>query len=275
MKSALPLSPLAPATFTTLPPIAGIRIGGLALGLRYQGRPDVLVAVFDRPATVAGTLTRSLTASAAVDWCRNALLSGQGARALVVNAGNANACTGARGIDSVRAIADAAASLAGCAAEQIYHSSTGVIGEPLDHPRLIAGVQNGFSSLTADGWDSAARAIMTTDTFPKVATRTVQGPDGPVTLNGIAKGSGMIQPNMATMLGYVFTDAVVDPAAWQAMVSTATDRSFNSITVDGDTWPLPLASGGWMQQRWPMPSRICAGNWRSSSSATVKGRKSL
>ena len=235
MKSPLPTSPLAPATFPSLPPIDGLRVGGVGVGLRYQNRPDVLVAVFDRPAAVAGTLTRSLTASAAVDWCRAALASRQGARALVVNAGNANACTGERGVASVRAIADAAAALAGCAPEQVYQSSTGVIGEPLDHPRLIAGVQSGWAQLTASGWDSAARAIMTTDTFRKVATRQIDGPDGVVTLNGIAKGSGMIQPNMATMLGYVFTDAVIDPDAWQAMVTTATDRSFNSITVDGDT----------------------------------------
>jgi glutamate N-acetyltransferase/amino-acid N-acetyltransferase len=235
MKAALPVSPLAPTAFPALPPVAGVRLGGLAVGLRYQGRPDVLVAVFDQPATAAGTLTRSLTASAAVDWCRQALASGRGARALVVNAGNANACTGARGEASVRAIAAAVAALTGSQPEQVYHSSTGVIGEPLDHPRLIAGVEAGMATLTANGWDSAARAIMTTDTFHKVATCTIAGPDGPVTLNGIAKGSGMIQPNMATMLGYVFTDAQVDPALWQQMVTAATDRSFNSITVDGDT----------------------------------------
>jgi glutamate N-acetyltransferase / amino-acid N-acetyltransferase len=234
-KPTLPVSPLAPAHIPTLPPIAGVRLAGLSVGLRYQGRPDVLVAVFDRPATVAGTLTRSLTASAAVDWCRAALASGRGARALVVNAGNANACTGAHGVASVHAIATETAALADCLPEQVYHSSTGVIGEPLDHPRLLAGVREGFGSLSPDGWESASRAILTTDTFTKRATRTVAGSDGPVTLNGIAKGSGMIQPNMATMLGYVFTDAIVDPAAWQAMVSTATERSFNSITVDGDT----------------------------------------
>lgn len=229
----LSLSPLAPTTFPTLPPITGMKLAGIPCGLRYQNRPDVLFAMFDTPAVVAGVTTRSRTFSAAVGWCRTALASGQGAKALVVNAGNANACTGTRGEESVKAIVHAAAKLAGGTPEQVYHSSTGVIGEPLDHDRLVAGLQ--AARLAADDWDGAARSIMTTDTFPKTATRTVAEPDGDVTLNGIAKGSGMIQPNMATMLGYVFTDAKVDPATWQTMVTDATDQTFNSITVDGDT----------------------------------------
>ncbi|MFN9322227.1 MAG: bifunctional glutamate N-acetyltransferase/amino-acid acetyltransferase ArgJ [Holosporales bacterium] len=229
---ALKPSPLAPASPPALPPIRGVRLAVFESGIRYKGRPDVLVAVLEPGASVAGALTRSKTRSASVDWCRVALESGRPARGLVVNAGNANAFTGRAGIRSVEAIVDKmTALLKAKKVTQIYQSSTGVIGVPLDHGKITGRLKEAVAAATPDNWLNAALAIGTTDTFPKLATVRVGG----YTLNGIAKGSGMIAPDMATMLAYVFTDAPVAQADLQAMTRRVADASFNAITVDSDT----------------------------------------
>lgn len=228
---ALKPSPLAPASPPALPPIKGVRLTTFESGIRYKNRPDVLVAVFEPWATAAGALTRSKTRSASVDWCRLALESGQPARGLVVNAGNSNAFTGKVGVASVNAINEALASVLGVRPTQIYQSSTGVIGVPLDHGKITGRLKEAVAAATPDNWLNAAIAIGTTDTFPKLATVRV----GDYTINGIAKGSGMIAPDMATMLAYVFTDAPVAQGDLQAMTRRVADASFNAITVDSDT----------------------------------------
>jgi glutamate N-acetyltransferase/amino-acid N-acetyltransferase len=184
--------------------------------------------------TVAGVFTQSLTAAAPIDWCRKALKSGT-ARAIVVNSGNANAFTGKVGDAAVRDTVRATARLLGCPQNRVFVSSTGVIGEPLPVKRLVTALPRLRKNLSGQNWRAAADAIMTTDTFPKGATRTAMIDGTPVTINGIAKGSGMIAPNMATMLGYVFTDAKIDRDVLQAALKSATDKSFNAITVDSDT----------------------------------------
>ncbi|MFN7755128.1 MAG: bifunctional glutamate N-acetyltransferase/amino-acid acetyltransferase ArgJ [Holosporales bacterium] len=209
----------------------GVRLAVFESGIRYKGRPDVLVAVLEPGASVAGALTRSKTRSASVDWCRVALESGRPARGLVVNAGNANAFTGKVGAASVEAINAGLASVLGVQPAQIYQSSTGVIGVPLDHGKITGRLKEAVAAATPDNWLNAAIAIGTTDTFPKLATVRV----GDYTINGIAKGSGMIAPDMATMLAYVFTDAPVAQADLQAMTRRVADASFNAITVDSDT----------------------------------------
>ena len=230
------ISPLAPARFPDLPPVPGVLLAAAEAQLRYRGRPDLLLASFVPGTTVAGTLTRSHTAAPPVEWCRALLGEGDGgARALVVNAGNANAATGAQGHAAVRQTADAAASLVGCRADEVCVSSTGVIGEQLPTDRLTDALPAIHARLADDAWAEAAAAIMTTDTFPKGATATAKIDGVPVVINGIAKGSGMIAPNMATMLAYVFTDANVSAAALRPALRRAVNRSFNAITVDGDT----------------------------------------
>ena len=233
---ATTLSPLAPASFPTLPPVAGVRLATANSGIRYKGRDDLLLAVLDPGTAVAGVLTRSLTCSAPVIWCRDGLPKGS-ARAVVVNAGNANAFTGKAGDATVQATVSAAAALAGCAPDEVYIASTGVIGIPLAPDAIGKSLPGMAPSLAADSpaWEKAARAIMTTDTFPKGAARRVSIGGTPVTIAGFAKGSGMIAPDMATMLGFVFTDAAIAPAALQAMLSEFNERTFNAITVDGDT----------------------------------------
>ncbi|WP_372424655.1 bifunctional glutamate N-acetyltransferase/amino-acid acetyltransferase ArgJ [Salinarimonas chemoclinalis] len=233
---ATPVSPLAPATLPTLPEIAGVRLATAAAGIRYRGRTDVLFVGLDAGTAVAGVFTRSKCPSAPVDWCR-ANLAGGAARVLLVNSGNANAFTGRKGADAVALSAEIAARAAGCAPAEVFVASTGVIGEPLDATRFegvlpdcVARAEGG-----AAAWEAAARAIMTTDTFPKLATRTVALDGVSVTLNAIAKGAGMIQPDMATMLAFAFTDAAVAAPVLQALLAAATERSFNCVTVDGDT----------------------------------------
>ena len=228
------ISPLAPDGFPDLPPVAGVRLASGACGLRYEGRSDVMLAELAPGTAAAGVFTRSLTAAAPVDWCRHAVKRGR-ARAVVVNSGNANAFTGRVGIEAVKQTVDAAAGLFGCPRTQIYVSSTGVIGEPLPAGRLVKSLPKLQSKLSAAKWKAAAGAIMTTDTFPKGAVATARIGDAEVTICGIAKGSGMIAPDMATMLGYVFTDAKIPPAVLQTVLKRAADRSFNAITVDGDT----------------------------------------
>ncbi len=228
------VSPLAPAGFPRLSPIAGVRLAAFACGIRYAGRDDLMLAELAPGSTVAGVLTRSLTAGAPVLWCRDCLAGGE-ARAIVVNSGNANTFTGRAGKEVVETTAAAAANLLGCDPRQVFISSTGVIGEPPPGAKLVEALPQVVGLLSAEAWEPAARAIMTTDTFPKGATATAKIDGVEVHLNGFAKGSGMIGPDMATMLAYVFTDAALPPAVLQALLAAAADRSFNSITVDGDT----------------------------------------
>ncbi len=232
----LAVSPLAPARFVEPAPVAGVRLATRACGVRYAERTDVLLGLFDPGTTVAGVLTRSATRSAPVEWCARGLETGA-ARVLVVNAGNANAFTGRRGASSVANIAAGAAAAAGgdCAPEQVFVASTGTIGEFLPDQRITGPLPTMAAEARADGWGAAARAIMTTDTFPKTASMATRVGDVPVTLSGIAKGSGMIAPDMATMLAFVATDATLPAELLDALLRPAADASFNSITVDGDT----------------------------------------
>ncbi|MCE7030341.1 bifunctional glutamate N-acetyltransferase/amino-acid acetyltransferase ArgJ [Jiella avicenniae] len=228
------VSPLAPKAFAVLPAIPGLRIATAEAGIKYKNRTDLLMMVFDRPASVAGVFTRSKCPSAPVDLCR-ANLAGGTARALVVNSGNANAFTGKRGRESTRATAEAAAGAAGCAPSEVFLASTGVIGEPLDAGRFAHLLSGLAGAAEEDRWRAAAEAIMTTDTYPKVATATAAIDGVAVTINGIAKGAGMIAPDMATMLSFLATDAPIAAPALQAMLRDAVEPSFNSVTVDSDT----------------------------------------
>jgi glutamate N-acetyltransferase/amino-acid N-acetyltransferase len=227
-------SPLAPKKFPVLPPIAGVRFAAGAAAVRYAGRNDVMLALFDQPARVAGVFTRSKCPSAPVDWCRAQLPRGE-ARALVANSGNANAFTGAAGLSAAAAVAEATAKAAGAAAHQVYLASTGVIGEPIEAGRIVGVLDALVAAAKPDGLMGAARAIMTTDTFPKVVTARAKIGDREATINGIAKGAGMIAPDMATMLAFVFTDAPIAAPALQALLAKSAARSFNAITVDSDT----------------------------------------
>ena len=230
------ISPLAPPRFPELPPIPGVSLAAAEAGLRYRGRPDLLLASMAPETTVAGVLTRSLTAAPPVHWCRALLGDGaSAARALVVNAGNANAATGEPGHAAVRRTAEAAAALVGCRADEVYVCSTGVIGEQLPVERLTGALPQLHARLESDAWEQAAAAIMTTDTFPKGATARAEIAGRPVSISGIAKGSGMIAPDMATMLAFVFTDANLSAAVLRPALRRAVGRSFNAITVDGDT----------------------------------------
>ncbi len=231
---SLKVSPLAPAEFPAMPPIAGLEITTGACGLRYRDRTDVCVMILEPGTSVAGVLTRSLTASAPILWCREALALGS-ARAVVVNSGNANAFTGAAGTGSVERTVGAVVDLIGCRAEEVFIASTGVIGEPLPDHLLTAALEDLAKGLRPDAWPEAAAAIMTTDTYPKGATRSAEIKGVPVTINGIAKGSGMIAPDMATMLSFVATDAALPSDLLQSLLSDTIERTFNSITVDGDT----------------------------------------
>jgi glutamate N-acetyltransferase/amino-acid N-acetyltransferase len=227
-------SPLAPESAPRLPPLAGVRLAARACGVRYQGRTDVCLMEFAPGSTIAGVLTRSLCASAPVDWCREALKSGR-ARAVLVNSGNANAFTGRLGEAAVRRCVVAAAAAMDCAPEEIFVASTGVIGEPLPDERITAGLTALTQSLAEDAWAAAASAIMTTDTFAKLSTRAARIGGVEVRINGIAKGSGMIAPDMATMLAFVATDARLPAPVLRSLLREGADRSFNCITVDGDT----------------------------------------
>ena len=227
-------SPLAPKSFASLPPLAGVRMATGEAGIKYRDRTDVLLMVLAPGTQVAGVFTKSKTASAPVDWCRK-LLPGGAARVLVVNSGNANAFTGKAGAESARAVAESAAGVVGCRAQEVFLASTGVIGEPLPHQKIIKVLSRLADSGAAGGWRAAAEAIMTTDTFPKLATATAFIDGRRVTISGIAKGSGMIMPDMATMLAFVFTDANLPASVLQPLLNEAAGRSFNSITVDSDT----------------------------------------
>ena len=228
------VSPLAPKRFPRLAPVAGVRLASTAAGLRYRGRRDLLLAELAPGTTVAGVFTRSKIPSAPVEWSRTALKGGT-ARALVVNAGNANAFTGRAGAKATAASAAAAARLLRCRPAQVFVASTGVIGEPLSVERIIERLPRLGRALKPTGWRGAAEAIATTDTFPKGASRTAEIDGKPIILSGIAKGSGMIAPDMATMLAFIFTDARLPGSVLQRLLVHANDRSFNAITVDGDT----------------------------------------
>jgi glutamate N-acetyltransferase / amino-acid N-acetyltransferase len=228
------ISPFAPQSLPELPAIDGVRMASCAAGIRYAGRTDLLLALFEPATTVAGVFTRSKTSSAAVDWCREHVRHGM-ARALVVNSGNANAFTGMRGREAVKETAHAAARVADCLEADVYIASTGVIGEPLDPAKFVGRLAELAEQATADAYDMAAHAIMTTDTFPKLATRACEIDGVTVTLNGIAKGAGMIAPDMATMLSFLFTDAAIEPQALHAVLAPLVEDSFNAITIDSDT----------------------------------------
>ncbi|WP_439602471.1 bifunctional glutamate N-acetyltransferase/amino-acid acetyltransferase ArgJ [Devosia sp.] len=231
---AHPVSPLAPKTYPELPDVAGVRFATAEAGIKYKNRTDVLLVSMDEGTVVAGVLTRSKCPSAAVDWCRQNLGGGK-ARALLVNSGNANAFTGQKGKASVSLSADIVSKALGVAPSEIFLASTGVIGEPLDAQKF-AGVTSEMATRLAPGpWMDAAKAIMTTDTFAKVATATVEFDGVPVVISGIAKGSGMIAPDMATMLSFVFTDAPIAAGVLQGLLQPAIDTSFNAVTVDSDT----------------------------------------
>jgi glutamate N-acetyltransferase/amino-acid N-acetyltransferase len=228
------VSPLAPAEQPKLPKIAGVRLAGAAIGLKKNGGRDLMLAELAEGTTIAGTLTRSLCSSAPVDWCRHALKGGV-VRAIVVNSGNSNAFTGKAGDRTVDATVKAAAGLFGCKETEVFIASTGVIGQPLPPDGIAAALSPLSKKLKPTGWDDAAEAIRTTDTFAKSVTRTATIDGVTVTINGIAKGSGMIAPDMATMLAFLFTDAAISAKALQKITSRAVKRSFNSITVDSDT----------------------------------------
>jgi len=233
------VSPLAPKHVPDMPAIAGVRLATAQAGIRYKGRTDVLLALFDEGTTAAGVFTRSKCPSAPVEWCRANLKPGKSsknlARALVVNSGNANAFTGKSGRAATRLTAQIAAKSAGCKVGEIFLASTGVIGEPLDAAKF-APVMDGLAARAREGdFLDAAKAIMTTDTFPKVATATAKIGKVKVTLAGIAKGAGMIAPDMATMLSFVFTDAAIAAPALQALLKDGVADTFNAVTIDGDT----------------------------------------
>src|ERR1700761_434717 len=228
------VSPLAPTHVPEMPDIAGVRLATAEAGIRYKGRTDVLLAVMDKGTAVAGVFTRSKCPSAPVEWCRGKLKGGK-ARALVVNSGNANAFTGKTGKQSTALTAQIAAKAVGCSPNEIFLASTGVIGEPLDATKFN-GVLDPLAVSAADtGWMDAARAIMTTDTFPKVATARVKLGKATVTINGMAKGAGMIAPDMATMLSFIFTDAPITAGALQSLLKAGVEDTFNAVTIDGDT----------------------------------------
>ena len=230
----VPVSPLAPKRQPKVPSIPGVRFATAEAGIRYKGRQDVWFALLDAGTQVAGVFTRSKCPSAPVDWCRENLAQGS-ARAVVVNSGNANAFTGLKGREAVKLTAEIAAKAAGCKAEEVFIASTGVIGEPLDATKF-KGVLDDCAKRAADGpWIDAARAIMTTDTFPKALARKAKIDGKEVAIAGIAKGAGMIAPDMATMLSFVFTDAPIAAPVLQALLSKGVKGSFNAVTVDSDT----------------------------------------
>jgi glutamate N-acetyltransferase / amino-acid N-acetyltransferase len=232
MSSAV--SPNAPTDVPDMPAIAGVKLATAAAGIRYKGRTDVLLAVMDKGTAVAGVFTKSKCPSAPVEWCRDKLSQGK-ARALVVNSGNANAFTGKTGRAATRLTADIAAKALRCSPAEVFLASTGVIGEPLDASKFDGVLGAMAANVAPNDWMNAAKAIMTTDTFPKVATRTVRLGNAKVTINGMAKGAGMIAPDMATMLAFVFTDAPIAPAALQSLLKSGVEDTFNAVTIDGDT----------------------------------------
>jgi glutamate N-acetyltransferase/amino-acid N-acetyltransferase len=228
------VSPFAPSKLVKLPPIEGVAFATAEAGIRYKNRTDLLLAVLDEGTTAAGVLTQSKTASAPVLVCRKHLKKGT-ARALVVNSGNANAFTGKKGREAVDITVDYAVEAVGCKPHEVFVASTGVIGEPLDATQFAHLLTGLAKEAKADAFEQAARAIMTTDTYPKLATRTALIGDTEVTINGFCKGAGMIAPDMATMLCFIFTDAALPPDVLQDLVAKHAQTTFNCMTIDGDT----------------------------------------
>jgi glutamate N-acetyltransferase/amino-acid N-acetyltransferase len=231
---ATAVSPLAPQYPPAMPAIAGVRLATAAAGIKYAGRTDVLLALLNPGTVAAGVFTRSKCPSAPVEWCR-ARLKGAKPRALVVNSGNANAFTGKSGRDACRLTADITARAIGCAPANVFLASTGVIGEPLNARAFDSVMESMVVAARAEAWADAAKAIMPTDTFPKLATASTSIGKAKVTINGIAKGAGMIAPDMATMLAYVFTDAPLSARVLQQLLNDGVTDSFNAVTIDGDT----------------------------------------
>lgn len=232
----LPVSPLAPASFPDLPVIGGVRFAAVEAGVKYANRKDVMLALLDPGTSMAGVFTRSATRSANVLDCQEKIGDDHdGGAAIIVNSGNSNAFTGRAGEGSVSAICDAVADATGLPANRVFTSSTGVIGERLPHDRITSKIEELVAGMNAGNIRDAADAIMTTDTFPKGSAAEVTINGQPVKIAGIAKGSGMIAPDMATMLVYIFTDAKIARAELQAMLSDLTNVTFNNITVDSDT----------------------------------------
>ncbi|WP_367717790.1 bifunctional glutamate N-acetyltransferase/amino-acid acetyltransferase ArgJ [Nitratireductor sp. GISD-1A_MAKvit] len=232
MSSAV--SPLAPKKYPEMPSVDGVRVATAEAGVKYKGRTDLLTMVFDEGTTVAGVFTRSKCPSAPVEFCRENLAGGL-ARMLVVNSGNANAFTGKKGRVTTAAVGDAAASALGVNKDTVFMASTGVIGEPLPAERITGFLDDMVRDAKPEGWLDAAKAIMTTDTYPKVATATVKMGDADVVINGIAKGAGMIAPDMATMLSFVATDAPIAAPVLQELLSKGVGKTFNAVSVDSDT----------------------------------------
>jgi glutamate N-acetyltransferase / amino-acid N-acetyltransferase len=233
-KSTAKVSPFAPQQLPVMPVVAGVRMTACEAGIRYAGRTDLMMAVFDAGTVAAGVLTRSKTCSAPVLWCRQNLAAGK-ARALVVNSGNANAFTGKKGSEATALTAEGAAKSVGCDPQEVYIASTGVIGEPLDAAKFAHLLDGLAKSAKAEAFEIGARAIVTTDTYPKLATRTCEIGGVPVTINGFCKGAGMIAPDMATMLCFMFTDAAVAQPVLQGLVAQHAQTTFNCMTIDGDT----------------------------------------
>jgi glutamate N-acetyltransferase / amino-acid N-acetyltransferase len=229
-----PVSPLAPKRFARLMPLQGVILAAGEAGVRYKNRTDVMLAVFEPGTKVAGVFTTSKASSAPVDWCKAALKRGS-ARALVVNSGNANAFTGKAGLKGAGEVAVAAASAVGCDADEVYMASTGVIGEPMPAYKIAAILKDLKAKCAPNRWREAAQAIMTTDTYPKMAKATARLGGKTVTINGFCKGSGMIAPSMGTMLAFVMTDAKLPQKVLQDLLGAGVKPSFNSITVDSDT----------------------------------------
>jgi len=232
------ISPLAPkGGFPDLPEIRGVRFSALSANIKYIGRPDLMLAALDKGSVIAGAFTRSATRSAPVLWCQDNLAKSDADKtlAIIVNSGNANAFTGQLGTICVQETANSVAKALNTAAHNVFIASTGVIGEPLAAEKITAKMDDLVAGLRADGAPDAARAIMTTDTYAKGATVTVDLDGVPVKIAGFAKGSGMIAPDMATMLAFIFTDANIDKQVLQDMVSANTQTTFNAITVDSDT----------------------------------------
>jgi glutamate N-acetyltransferase/amino-acid N-acetyltransferase len=236
-KALKPVSPLAPASFPSLPAIRGVEFAAVEAGVRYQNRKDVMLVRLAPGTAMAGVFTRSTTRSACVRDCQSklALKAGTAGAAIIVNSGNSNAFTGKIGDQAVAAVTGAVAEALAIPEGRVFSSSTGVIGEPLPFDKITAKVPDLVAALREDAIEMAAHAMMTTDTFPKGASATVQGDGGVIHIAGIAKGSGMIAPDMATMLVYIFTDAKIAPATLQKLLSRNVDATFNSITVDSDT----------------------------------------
>jgi len=226
-------SSLAPKYFPDIPAVPGVQMAAGACGVRYSGKKDVLLVTLNENTEVAGVFTKSQTAAAPIDWCRQCLKNGR-ARALVVNAGNANAFTGSSGVAAVNRTALSASEIVGCAPEDVFIASTGVIGEILPDHKITNSLAGLYKNLGSE-WEASAEAISTTDTFSKGSYKKVNIGDTEVTIVGIAKGSGMIAPDMATMLAFIFTDAKLSKNILQNLLSKSVDRSFNSITVDSDT----------------------------------------